>query len=294
MERYNKIYPQRKSAEMIASEFRKVTGKPIDPAFVHWLAKRKGFQKYRYGKEVYYASNLRTIVDANYYTMYPVYLKEKEQSKPTPVDYNPDRFIEPEGRKDYAWESRLKRYIMEAIDELELFHGSPHDFDKFDFAYMSTGWGQQAYGYGAYLTTEYECAKEYSKGGLVYTVEIPNRKYLNGDRISTPLAMKVAYAFFRYYMNEDEYGREAYKGHEDEFWEAECKYIGECTDGNNLYGTISSFLGGDKYASRFFHDKLGYTGLLWTATNGNTGKKFKNYVIFDANDIKIIKKDSAA
>lgn len=295
MERYNKIYPQRKSAEMIASEFRKATGKPMNPEFVHWLAKKMDFHKHRYGKEVYYASNLRTVVDANYYTMYPIFLREKEQkkaeSKPAPVDYNPDRFIEPAGRKDYAWESKIKRYIMEAIDELELLHGSPHEFDKFDFAYMSTGCGQQAFGYGAYLTTEYECAKEYAQGNFIYTVEIPDKKYLNGDRVSSSLAMKVARIFFKYYMTEDEYGSELYKGHENEFWNTECKYIGDSTDGNTLYGSVSSFLGSDKRTSEFFHDRLGYTGLVWTATNGSTGKKFKNYVIFDANDIKILRKE---
>ena len=280
----------------IIQNFKVNRGVKFSSKTITHFATKLGYRIKRGGGLVGYDQSLYTILTSHYPELveYENSLKAKKIQKPkTPIDYNPDKFIEPEGRKDYAWESRINRCIMEAIDELELFHGSPHDFEQFDFAYMSTGWGQQAYGYGAYLTTEYECAKEYSKGGLIYTVEIPDKKYLNGDRVSTTLAMKVAYAFYRYYMNEDEYGREAYKGHEDEFWEAECKYIGECTDGNSLYGTISSFLGGDKYASRFFHDKLGYTGLLWTATNGNTGKKFKNYVIFDANDIRIIKKDSA-
>ena len=99
MERYSRIDPKKKSARMIASEFRKATGKSIDPAFVHWLADKKQFQKFHYGKETYYASNLRTVVDANYYTMYPIFLKEKEQKKlkrekPIEVDYDPDETIE--------------------------------------------------------------------------------------------------------------------------------------------------------------------------------------------------------
>ena len=117
----NKIYPNRKSARMIASDFRKATGKEIDPAFVHWLAAKKGFQKHPYGKEVYYASNLRSLVDANYYTLYPVFLKEKEQKKlerekSKEVDHNPNEFTEPD-RKDYAWESKTNRRIMEEVDK---------------------------------------------------------------------------------------------------------------------------------------------------------------------------------
>jgi ABC-type microcin C transport system permease subunit YejB len=40
------IYKDRKSARMISSDFRMATGKKIDPEFVHWLAKRKGFTKH--------------------------------------------------------------------------------------------------------------------------------------------------------------------------------------------------------------------------------------------------------
>lgn len=116
------IYPNRKSARMIASEFRKATGNKIDPAFVHWLADRDGhFNKYYYGKETYYASNLRSLVDASYHTLYPVFLKEKEQKKlekkkPKVAGYNPDRDHEPLDRIEYPWEeSKASRRIMEAV-----------------------------------------------------------------------------------------------------------------------------------------------------------------------------------
>ena len=47
--------------------------------------------------------------------------------------------------------------------------------------------------------------------------------------------------------------------------------------------------GKDTYAKIL--EKMGYTGLYWVATNGATGKKFKNYVIFDPNAIKILKRE---
>ena len=256
------------------------------PEVIHRFAKLKGFGFKRVGGKRGYAENIKTAIAQD-----PEGFKRCYLSNP---DYDANKFIEPAGRKDYTWESKIRQYVMEAIDELELFHGSPHDFDEFDFAYMSSGWGQQAYGYGAYLTTSYECAKEYSQGGMVYTVEIPDKGYLNLDKISPALAMKIARIFFNYYTKEHEYGSEAYAGYEREFWNEECKYIGDSTDGNTLYGTISSFLGSDKETSEFLHDKLGYKGLVWVHTNTETGKKFKNYVIFNPKDIKIIKKDSNA
>jgi hypothetical protein len=123
MEKYNRIYPKKKSARMIASEFRKATGKSIDPAFVHWLADKKQFQKFHYGKEIYYASNLRTVVDANYYTMYPIFLKEKEQKKldrekPREIDYDPDKWIEGDtSPRFYVPEGRVIEIIREEIEE---------------------------------------------------------------------------------------------------------------------------------------------------------------------------------
>ncbi len=255
------------------------------PEVIHRFAKLKGFGFKRVGGKRGYVENIKTAIAQD-----PEGFKRCYLSNP---NYNADEFTEPKMKKDYAWESRIKQYVMEAVNELELFHGSTHDFNEFDFAYMSSGWGQQAYGYGAYLTTSYECAKEYSQGGMIYTVEIPDKGYLNLDRISPALAMRIARIFFNYYTKEHKYGSEAYAGHEREFWNEECKYIGDSTDGNTLYGSISFFLGSDKETSEFLHDKLGYKGLVWVHTNTETGKKFKNYVVFNPKDIKIIKKDSS-
>lgn len=114
------IYPKYKSAKMIAGDFRKATGKKITPSFVHWLAGKKGFQKHYYGKEIYYASNLRTIVDANYYTMYPVYLEElekkKAENKPRVADYDPDAWIE--GNRNPRFESIISRVVTESIRKI--------------------------------------------------------------------------------------------------------------------------------------------------------------------------------
>lgn len=190
-------------------------------------------------------------------------------------------------------EERFRQILHEVIDELELYHGSPKQdsFDNFDIAYLSTGWGQQAYGYGFYLTNSEEAAKSYAGGGWLYKVEVPNGKYLSYKSVSMNVKYKIAKAFFHYYTQEYEYGKEAYPDEESRryYWDEECRYILDCDDGGSVYGTISSLIGSDKDASEFLY-KLGFKGLRFEGNNSETGDKFLNYVIFNPNDIKILEK----
>ena len=63
----------------------------------------------------------------------------------------------------------IEQVLRESVSEMNLYHGTQADFNQFDLAYLSTGWGQQAHGYGVYLTTDYDCAKEYSMGPVPCT-----------------------------------------------------------------------------------------------------------------------------
>lgn len=219
---------------------------------------------------------------------------EMANPKPLPRKYGDD--LSPESvellKNDDVWyESVIRKAILESLDELELYHGSTADFDEFNLAFLGSGWGQQAYGYGVYLSNNRDAARAYAKGGKVYTVEVPNGKYLSYEGIPPKEAMRIAKLFFKYYTTEDEYGKEAYPGEAaNEFWEMECKYIAECSDGGSVYGTVASLIGSDKEASEFF-SRIGYVGIEWIATNGATGAEFANYVIFDPKSIKILRKE---
>lgn len=180
-----------------------------------------------------------------------------------------------------------KESIYESIDELDLYHGTHADFDQFKEEFYLSGVGEMAYGWGVYLTNSINTAKEYSPGGQVMTVEVPDGKYLNSEHIGKTEASKLARAFYRFYLNGK--GAEIYKGSEQEFWDYECRYLETVPDGSYMYGTVSTFLGSDKEASEWFHS-MGYAGLKFPGHNANTGEKFMNYLIFDTNDVKIIKK----
>ena len=66
-------------------------------------------------------------------------------------------------------EKHLRHIISESIksglelNELNLYHGSENDFDKFNHKkYMSSGAGSQVFGWGTYLTDSYEIARSYA------------------------------------------------------------------------------------------------------------------------------------
>ena len=181
-------------------------------------------------------------------------------------------------------------HVNESLDELDLYHGTNADFDKFDEKFYLTGIGEMAYGWGVYLSNSINTAKEYGPGGQIMTVEVPHGKYLDSRRISKSEASKIARAFYKFFLS-SEHGQ-VYKGSEKEFWDYECSCLENVPDGSYLYGTISTFLGSDKEASEWLHS-IGYVGLRFPGHNSNTGEKFMNYVIFDANDVKIIKKEQA-
>ena len=184
----------------------------------------------------------------------------------------------------YLTETQFKKLTESFGKEMIAYHGSPADFDHFDLSFIGSGWGMQCYGHGIYLTSKKKTAENYSQGGYVYTVRIggTGRFLKYGRPVNKNTAWHIANAFYKYYLN-TEFGSEAYKGNEREFWDGECKYVAESEDEEYIYGNIASILGSDKEASKFLHD-FGYTGLIWNS-DGIT-----NYVIFSPDDLEIIEK----
>lgn len=290
------------SAQTIRKRLRAYYNIDISLNIIHQLASDLGYSKHFVGQKRGYESSLYTQLTRDIPSLIEkdkefkrqraeeLAKKRNDDKKNSHVDdyytYNGEN-----DRVDYDWEkneSIVKRHLTEAINELELYHGTTADFNHFDLAFISSGWGQQAYGYGVYLTDYIQSAIEYSMKGYVYVCEVPKGKYLRNNSISRAEARNIAIKFFKYYTTEDEYGKDAYKGNEQEFWDEECKYVASCETGADIYGTISSLIGSDKKTSEFLH-RLGYKGLRYNTKSG-LGNKFKIYIIFDPRDIQIITK----
>lgn len=285
------------SAQEICKRFRTSLSITVSPRAIHIMAEKLGYHTRLCGGKRGYHKSLYTDLTRHLNELVECdkELKEKTAQRQNKQPKTANNYYAYNGEKDnadYAWEkneSVIRKAIVESLEELDLYHGSQADFDSFDLSFLSSGWGNQAYGYGVYLSDNPNVAKDYSREGFIYTVEVPKGKYLSYEGIRKGEAMKIARDFFNYYTKKHEYGREAYNGIENEFWEGECQYIGYCEDGGSLYGTISSILGSDKDTSEYLYKK-GYKGIKWEEVGGE-GLKFTNYLIFNPQDIKIIKKE---
>lgn len=70
---------------------------------------------------------------------------------------------------------KLGRIATGEPAKIRAFHGSPHDFDRFDLGRIGTGEGAQAYGHGLYFAENEDVARQYkglgSRRNLDYRVE---------------------------------------------------------------------------------------------------------------------------
>lgn len=160
------------------------------------------------------------------------------------------------------------------------YHGSGAKFDKFDHSFMGTATGVPLFGWGTYVSQLKSEGKVYASNGFLYKVEIPNdngKNYLQLEKqVSAEEKERVKQALFDALMQEEEY-----QGAEKELRAELDQAFNKELNGNYLYGTISSYLGGSEQASQFLNS-LGYVGSFYPRT-----AKKGNYVIFDVNDIKI-------
>lgn len=80
-----------------------------------------------------------------------------------------------EGLMNYSGPTRnaLADFATDESGAIRLWHGSPHDFDRFDMSKIGTGEGAQAYGHGLYFAENEAVAKGY-KNALSDTVVVPD------------------------------------------------------------------------------------------------------------------------
>ena len=69
-----------------------------------------------------------------------------------------------------------------ATARMNVYHGTPHEFDKFDSSKIGTGEGAQAYGHGVYFAENPAVAKEYQK--VSPSVNPPIRRAFKGQELA--------------------------------------------------------------------------------------------------------------
>ena len=77
----------------------------------------------------------------------------------------------------------VRRILKEShLDELEAWHGTTADFDRFDLSFLGTGEGTQVYGYGVYLTDVYDTGKWYAISTAYDKNKGKNKSYRADDK----------------------------------------------------------------------------------------------------------------
>jgi hypothetical protein len=77
----------------------------------------------------------------------------------------------------------IKRILKESdLNELEAWHGTTANFDRFDLSFLGTGEGTQVYGYGVYLTDVYDTGKWYAISTAYDKNKGKNKSYRADDK----------------------------------------------------------------------------------------------------------------
>lgn len=98
------------------------------------------------------------------------------------------------GVANKAGQKVAKEAAGEVKQGIRAYHGSPHDFDRFDMSKIGTGEGAQAYGHGLYFADSPEVAESYRKALTSKPADVVGSfiesKIKYGDKIVTPPTAK--------------------------------------------------------------------------------------------------------
>lgn len=85
------------------------------------------------------------------------------------------------------------------IDELQGFHGSQSDFNKFNHKkFLSSGAGSQVFGWGTYITDDVAIATDYANIGDIGEHDYKGSLYVNGKQYNFDNDNGIVYDFFKW------------------------------------------------------------------------------------------------
>lgn len=173
--------------------------------------------------------------------------------------------------------NKLKQILKESfVNEMQLFHGSPNNFDNFKLVYCGTNLSPQ-YGHGIYLTTSKDLAYNYinpEDTSYMYYVEIPDNNGENYIGYDKPLTNNQ---FMEIIMDltDEEYNELVSYGFK------------ENAPGIVVYNALSQLMS-DEEASEYL-SLCGIVGMYFKDPDDNIAI---DYIIYDENKITITKKET--
>lgn len=197
-------------------------------------------------------------------------------------------------------EGQLHKIIYESLKNddskvLTLFHGSQHDFIKFQSKSIGTGEGSQSFGYGLYFTDNIDVAKSYAERlakdvGYLYTVEVVKGNFIDWlAPIKDSLREIIIEKAKEVGVTEMPIKKLLIKGKITTKYAPIEEAIKYFPNYKFLYENLVLLFGNDKKASNFLNE-IGIDGITYPV--GIVYKELKangtNYVIFDENHVKVI------
>ena len=199
-------------------------------------------------------------------------------------------------------------------DGITAYHGSPHDFDQFDFSKMGTGQGQQIRGAGGYFSADEPFAKTYSDD-LVKSKNIENFTKHRRSKSEEPFVPQMKGHMYEVHIDahpdhfldwdkplseQSDHVRDAFDFHKDlvhsnPYLET---FFNNVSDGKSTGAQIYKELSdknavglGEKGASDFLHS-MGIHGVRYldAGSRNAEGKGTRNYVVFDDKRVNVKRK----
>lgn len=272
-----------------------VDGEYASGEFLRQVFERMGFDgivdnnvNIKFGTQRKYG---RSMDGMDYGTTHVIAFKPNQIKQTDPVTYDDEGKVIP----------LSKRFDLsnDDIRFRKVYHGSGADFEKFDHSHMGEGEGNQAYGWGTYVTTNEDTGRHYAEAygeegnRHLYTVDIPDdngENYLHWDRPITMRQSRKIMDAVRELADKESFG--------DEF-ENELKgALGYGTYGRHVEGGLNYMLGNmmnyttgvDEGAERNAKvlNSAGIVGIeIPIDRQGGQRYNGSNFVIFNEDDLDI-------
>ena len=202
-------------------------------------------------------------------------------------------FYEFEVPQDKETLEHLMQYFKEHEDEFGWYSTDDFNLDdkgsREEFASVAK---DVMLGYAKEVAGNYDYLWDTGEQRILYTIDIPEdngHNYLSYDETVPKEEVKSVLNTLYAHLVADEESGYSDKAASKELRKELDSLAEDEIDGNNLYGTVSSYLGTDKEASEFLGG-IGYAGLKYPTNfkSGGNAEGTNNYVIFKDSDLKIV------
>lgn len=212
------------------------------------------------------------------------------------------------GNVTQAEYNHYKRYGMgesivneEQKNDLLLYHGTKHNFLKFETTNIGGGEGNQSFGWGIYFTDNKSVSEFYANllggdNGIVYTINVNNGNFMSWyGKLEKSFCGKLASNMIQNGITELPINRMLNNGKVEVNKLPTKEAIEYYPNGKFLYENLALALGGDKMASNKLNE-LGVDGVYYPIgqflkKGDKSHANGTNYVIFSEDKINIIKKE---